>query len=210
MLKSAIAQKKGKALRLFLRRLIGIVFLLLLVGGCAKKPAPPPPPSPMTVDYLLAHMQVKDHPAFSQTTIEPLPLVQHLRFHDANATLTAALIAQIDTASRNGSHPCTPVNYLLLFTLKATAWGAFDTAIDTLGNRLRITPYSSNIRQGIFYDNFYLTLSRDWLEKAAKENVEILLVNKKHELGFTLPTVYPEALKRYIDLYLSLKDSECQ
>lgn len=164
----------------------------------------------MTVDYLLEHMQVREQPGLDLTTVTPLPLIRRLRFHDGNATLTLRLIARVDTADHNTTPPCTPIDYQILFSLEAPGWGAFDAVYDTLGNRLPVRPYRSNIRRGVFYDNFYVTLPNTWLEKAGRDNTELLLVNRSHELGITVPSVYPEALRRYLDLYLSLHDPECK
>ncbi len=180
------------------------------MAGCAGKPAPPPPPSPMTADYLLEHMNVKQQPAFHLTTVSPLPLVRRIRFHDGNATLTVRLVAQVDTAERNNTPPCTPIGYQIVFGLKAPVWGEFDAAYDTLGNLLAVKPYRSTIRGGVFYDSFYVNLPKTWLDKAGRDNTELLLVNRSHELGVTVPSVYPEALRRYLDLYLSLHDPECK
>lgn len=195
MVKSSHINEKRHDLPLFCLRLLAIVFFVFLLAGCGKKPVPEPVPSPMTVDYLLAHMVRSPVPGTGEITVQPLPIVNHLVFHDANATLQCLVQAEFPTDAESAASAAT---YQLLFALTASRWGAFDTAIDTLGNRFEVKPYYSGIRSGVYFEYFYVLVSKNWLDAAAENDLELLLLSDAHEIGMLLPRVYPLALKRYL------------
>ena len=175
------------------------ILLIVLVTGCAKKPAPEPVPYPMTEDYLLEHMQVTFKEDKQAVTVVPPSLLSHPRFLDGNATLSTTFDAEITLDSDQEISRIIPPKYLLLFSMRAGAWGGFTSAIDTAGEHHDVTPYTSYIRKGIYYDNFYIVLSRPWLEKAENTETELLILGSKGEISVTIPTVYPRALLHYID-----------
>ena len=173
--------------------------IMLLFAGCAKKPAPEPVPFPMTEAYLLQHMRVKHDPERAAVSVTPPGILSPSRLADRNATLMSTFSATIVLDDRRQASRVVAPEYLLLFSVRAAAWGGFTSALDTLGERHNVVPYTSYIRNGIFYDNFYITLTRSWLETAAGTETGLLILGPKDEISVTIPPVYPRALLHYID-----------
>jgi hypothetical protein len=190
------------------------LFLLLLpimitvwITGCAKKPAPSEPvPVPMTEAYLLKHMQVTFEDDNLSLSIVPRTIHSQPRFMDGNATLSTTFDAEITLDGHGEISQIKPPKYLLLFSMRADAWGGFTSAIDTAGKHHVVVPYTSYIRKGVYYDNFYITLSRPWLETAKNAETELLFLGSKSEMSVTIPAVYPRALLNYIDAGSFLPD----
>lgn len=165
------------------------LLLLLLLAGCAPKPPLPMPPDPMTESYLIEHATRIDEAGSRVLRLEPI--VAHPRFGDGNATLNATLSATL--------RPGAPAEGTLFFGLYASRWGEFATAVDTLGERHRVSAYTSGIRDGRFFEHFYITLPFQWLQNAAESDLALLLIDADDELLFTLPSVYAKALITLID-----------
>jgi len=166
-----------------------LCFVLLLAAGCAPKPRVEPPPEPMTKAYLIDHTVQIDAP---EGRVLRLPTYHYTApFAEGNATLSVTLSATL--------HADRPVEGTLFFTLEAPCWGAFDAAVDTAGGRRDVTPYTSGIRQGRFFERFYVTVDRDWLGAMRAADNSVLLIGKTNEFLFPLPAVYPDALITLID-----------
>jgi len=176
------------------------LFLIVLMSGCATKPQPATPPDEITEAYLLQHMRVTHKEKGQVVNVLPQGIVDHPRFLGGSATLQTTFDAEITlNDERSEVSAFKPPVYLLLFTMSADAWGAFRSAVDTFGKRHAVTPYTSFIRSGVYYENFYIILSRKWLEAAALSETSLLLLGAKGELSVTIPAIYPRALLRYID-----------
>jgi hypothetical protein len=183
------------------------IIIIALVTGCAKKPVPSEPvPDPMTEAYLLKHMRVTFKEDNLAVSIVPPSLLSQPRFLDGNATLSTTFDAKILLDSHREISQIKPPKYLLLFSMRAGAWGGFASAIDTAGKRHDVVPYTSYIRNGVYYENFYITLSRPWLERAKNTETELLFLGSKSEMSVTIPAVYPRALLHYIDAGSFLPD----
>jgi|GEM_PF-5811048 len=172
--------------------------LLFLVAGCGKKPAPEPVPSPMTESYLLKHMRVRENPKTGVRSVFTVPIEVTWRFHDADAFLNGALDAEVPTDVPGGKTKAARPRYLLLFSARAGAWPGFTRAVDTFGHRFRVVPYTSYIREGVFYENFFIVLNEAWMKRAMREDVELLLLGPQTETALTLPKVYPRALVHFL------------
>lgn len=153
----------------------------------------------MTESYLLSHMQVQYDAKQGVVMVKPLSIVSTPRFLDANATLQTSLFAEIPVDSSKSPLEEKPPRYRLFLSMRAVAWGGFTRAIDTLGASHTVQPYTSYIRQGQFFENVSISLTRDWLEAAAGEEAELLIMGPKGEVSVLMPTVYPAALLRYVD-----------
>jgi hypothetical protein len=183
----------------YLLTLLVTAALLSLLGGCAKKPVPEPVPSPMTEAYLLEHMRAVPDPRLGWVSIAPLSVVQRFRFLETNATLVGTLTARVPGSLETPT--CEKTRFLLFFSLRAAAWGGFRYALDIDGNRFEVEPYTSYIRQGIFYDNFFLEVPPEWVHKASQNDADLLLMDHGHDMGFTLPTPYAAALLHYLEKF---------
>lgn len=165
------------------------LFLGLVITGCAPKKSIPLPPDPMTEAYLLDHVtrtESRDAVLFRLP-----PLTQHPVFGDGNSTLHATLSIAYT--------PMGEVKGTLFCTLYASRWGGFKTAVDTLGERHDVISYTSGIREGRFFENFYFTFTRGWLHLAAKNDLALLFISPSDELPLTLPSVYLRALNTLVD-----------
>ena len=176
-----------------------LLFPLLLVAlmtGCAKKPVPEAVPVPMTEEYLLRHTDITLNDAGSAVTITQHSLQQQVRFGEGNATVKTTLIAVADLADENTSD-----RYILFVSMRADRWGEFTSAIDTFGLRHSVTPYTSYIRKGFYYENAFIDLSAGWFEEASREPTTLLLLGPQNEISFPLPPVYPKALLHSLRRY---------
>lgn len=170
------------------------ILLLALLAGCAKKPVPETPPSPMTETWLMAHTKISPTGAEGGATITQPRLAQQVRFGEGNATVYTTLA--VETATKKKSD-----NYLLFFSMRADRWGNFTSAIDTLGLRYTVVPYTSYIRQGVYYENVFITLSGSWFESAGREAGTFLLLGPDSEISIEIPAVYPKALLHSLRRY---------
>ncbi|WP_345973059.1 hypothetical protein [Sulfurimonas diazotrophicus] len=174
------------------------LLIILLVTGCVKKPVPESVPDPMTEAYLLEHMQVS-YPESNLVSIVPPSRLSSPRFLGERAAISTTFTVQLTLDDAGEVTDIIPTRYLLLFSLRATAWGGFKKAIDTAGKQHDVFPYTSQIRDGLYYDNFYISVPREWLEAAAQTEMTLLFLGPKGELTVSIPPVYPKALLHYID-----------
>jgi len=183
-----------------LRTVLWLLPLLFIVlgTGCAKKPLPETVPEPMTEAYLLEHMKVTRQPDGLLNIVPPSRLAS-ATFLGEPAKITTTLTAQVTLDATGEVSQFKPPKFLLLFSLNAVAWGGFTTAVDTDGKHHQVLAYTSYIRNGLYYDNFYIVLPRGWLETAAASETSLLFLGRTGELSATVPPVYPKALLHYID-----------
>lgn len=184
---------------LMIRILFSSLILFVLFTGCAKKPAPEPVPAQMTEAYLLKHMRTDYHAANATVDISTLGIDSTPLFMKKPAKIRTTLSAQITLGDAKEVSTFKPPKYLLLFSMRAAAWGGFTQAIDTLGKHHAVMPYTSYIRKGAFYDNFYIEVSRSWMETASTDDTELLILGPKGEVSVTIPAVYPRALLHFFD-----------
>lgn len=175
------------------------VMLFVLFTGCAEKPAPEPVPKPMTEDYLLAHMHTGYDAANAVVTLSTPSIDSTPLFLKKSAEMRTTLSTKITLNDSEKVSTFKPPKYLLLFSMRANAWGGFTRAIDTFGEHHTVTPYTSYIRKGAFYDNFYIEVSRSWIEAASTDDAELLMLGSKGEVSVTIPAVYPRALLHFFD-----------
>ena len=186
--------------------ILPLVFLAML-AGCAKKPVPELPPSPMTEAWLLAHTKISANAAGNTVTITQPALVQQTPYGEGNATVHTTLAVETSAETGNDLERENSDSYLLLFSMRADRWGNFTSAVDTLGQRHSVTPYTSYIRQGLYYENAFIALSKTWLESASGENSTLLLLGPDSEVSIILPPVYPRALLHSLRRYHDSNDS---
>ncbi len=179
--------------------IILILFPLIWMSGCTKKPQPEPLPDPMTEAYLLAHTQRSVSKDGSVVNISLPGLVTQPRFGEMPALLKTTFDTELTLENTQEVSTLKAPKYLLLLSLQADAWGGFRTAVDTVGKRHDVLPYTSYIRSGVYYDNFYLYLTREWLEHAVLSETSLLFLGAKGELSVTIPAVYPRAMLHAVD-----------
>lgn len=180
-----------------IRTLPSVFLLAFFIAGCGKKAVPEPVPDPMTEAYLLKHMRVHYDAQQRHIEIAPPALTRHAPFEEGNMTVQATLSAKVPLSDTNRTRT-DQCRYLLIFSTKAPRWLEYRRTIDTYGNRYALTPFTSQIRQGEYYENVYMELSAEWIEHAARKTSELLLLGQSHETTFKLPIVYPAALRRYL------------
>lgn len=169
------------------------VITVFMTAGCSKPPAPPKPPTPMTQEYLLTHMRIDVDETRSVRTVTPLAVINQAKLCEFNATLSTVLSAEQPLDETNGT-----TNYLLLFSVRSSLWGEFKSMIDSFGNRLSVTPYTSYIRSGVYTENFFVPVSAAWMQQNAQEEVTLLLLGPKCEISTVVPKVYPAALLHFL------------
>jgi hypothetical protein len=173
------------------------LLIIMLGTGCAKKPLPETVPDPMTEAYLLEHIEVS-YPEENLVSIVLPSRISSPRYLGERAGLSTTFNAQLTLDDRDEITDIIPPRYLLLFSLKATEWGGFNTAVDTAGKQHDVFAYTSYIRDGVYYDNYYISVPRSWLETAAQKETTLLFLGPKGELTVTIPPVYPRTLLKYI------------
>ncbi|MHC3993797.1 hypothetical protein ACXWTF_03155 [Thiomicrolovo sp. ZZH C-3] len=152
----------------------------------------------MTEAYLLEHMEVS-YPESNLVSIVPPSRLSSPRFLGEVAAISTTFTVQLTLDDAGEVTDIIPARYLLLFSLRAKAWGGFKSAVDTAGQQHNVFPYTSHIRNGLYYDNFYISVPRSWLESAAQTETALLFLGPKGELTVSIPPVYPKALLHYID-----------
>jgi hypothetical protein len=182
-------------------RLFFSAVLLAILAGCAKKPVPEVPPSPMTEAWLLAHTKTTPNVEGPGVTIIQPALLQHSYFAEGNATVSTTLAVETAIKERHRPADGSTDRYLLIFSMRADRWGNFKTAVDTEGVYHAVTPYTSNIRRGVYYENVFIRLSKGWLETASREKSTLLLLGTDSEISISLPPVYPKALLHSLRIY---------
>jgi len=182
------------------RLFFSAVFLALL-AGCAKKPVPEIPPSPMTEAWLLAHTKIAEDATGRGVTITQPALMQHARFGEGNATVYTTLAVETSVGNPDSPEPAEKDRYLLFFSMHGDRWGNFTSAVDTLGHRHPVTPYTSYIRGGVYFENVFIRLSRSWFESASRESSTLLLLGPDSEISIGLPPVYSKALLHSLRIY---------
>ena len=168
--------------------------ILIIMSGCAKKPVPETPPSPMTESWLMQHTKIVPNTAGNSMTITQPSFIQETRFGEGNATVHLTLAVDTHRKDDNRTDKRQEDSYLLLFSMRADRWGNFTSAIDTFGRRHSVKPYTSYIRQGLYYENLFIAIDRAWMESAASEKSTFLLLGPDSEITVVLPPVYPSAL----------------
>jgi hypothetical protein len=53
--------------------------------------------------------------------------------------------------------------------------------------------------RNISSNTFFISVPREWLETAARDEAELLIMGSKGEVPVRIPSVYPAALLRYVD-----------
>lgn len=177
------------------------VLLLALLAGCAKKPAPEAPPSPMTETWLMAHTKISADATGERVTIIQPALMQQVRYGDQNATVYTTLTVETAAGDHNGSEQTATERYALVFSMRTGRWGDFTSALDTFGSRHAVTPYTSYIREGVYYENVYVDLSEAWCASASRETSTLLLLGPDSEISIGVPAVYPKALLHSLRRY---------
>lgn len=175
-------------------RLMLLFGLIFWFAGCApKQPEPDTAPSPMTEEYLRTHMSIVHLPHLQRTQIETPPIRMSTVFAEANATLVIRPAIEVyDPPS------VLKPKFHVIVSIIGYAWGEFDEAIDLQGKRWSVQPFTSSIRDGIYYETFTIPLEREWFAHFATGDPTLLLLGER-ELTVTIPAVYLQALSACFD-----------
>ena len=180
--------------------LLFIMFIFL--QACSQKHLEPLPPQTeppeITTAYLLEHRIISYAPQFHEKILSTLPYEmenfgERYRFH---------LIARVpDTSASN------PVkkHYYLWLVRYADSWRNFTAAYSSALGELKIEPHYSNIRQGVFYEEYTIDFTLQQLKKLQKQGLSLTLLNNAHvHSEIFLP---PEYLQAFLEL---IKEQEEQ
>jgi hypothetical protein len=177
------------------------ITLIVLMTGCAKKPHPEQEPSPMTEAFLMKHTTIKYDEAKNIVTFRQYRLRQQSQYTEHNATVNTFLIANIPATLPKHDDVWDGEQFLIFFSVKDTKWGGFNAATDTVNGRRAVYPFTSNIRDGAYYENDYIYVNRSWLEQASKKMTTILLLGSDSDISINIPPVYPKALLHSLKAY---------
>lgn len=174
---------------------------MVLIAGCAKKPGPEKEPVPMTEAFLMKHTTIRHDEAKGIVTFRQHRLQQQSHYTEHSATVSTFLIANIPATLPKDDDVWDGEQFLIFFSVKDTKWGGFNAASDTVTGRRAVYPFTSNIRNGVYYENDYMYVSRSWLEQASKKETTILLLGSDSDISINLPPVYPRALLHSLKAY---------
>ena len=180
--------------------LLFIMFISL--QACSQKHLEPLPPQTeppeITTAYLLEHRIISYAPQLHEKILSTLPyemenFEERYRFH---------LIARLPDTS--ASDPA-ETHYYLWLVRYADNWRDFTAAYSNTLGVLKIEPHYSNIRQGVFYEEYTVDFTLEQLKRLQTQGLSLTLFNNARlRSEIFLP---PEYLQAFLQL---LKEQENQ
>ncbi len=175
------------------------LLIVFFISGCTKQPAITAVPNPMTMEYLLKHMKTTYDSSQTVRTVFPPPIYASSKLCGNNAKSSLIVSAQQGLSADNEGNVTKNTEFLLLFTIESHQWNNFEYAIDSDGDHHRLFPYTSYIRQGNYFENYYLQADRAWIERCTREDTSLLLIGKTCEILIDIDHLYPAALLHYLN-----------
>jgi len=175
-----------------------LIFTIFLLQACADKELMLPPPAEpvklpkITTEYLLKNRIISYAPQFHEKILTTLPyeienFEEHYRFH---------LVARVPDAE--APRDLQPKFYLWLVRY-ADNWRDFVAVYAENRTPLLIKPHYSNIRQGVFYEEYTIDLSLEQLKSVREKGLSLTLINAAHiRSEIFLPPEYIQAFLEII------------
>jgi len=184
-----------------MQRLIMIVITFILFNGCSQPVAAPLPhvdkklPT-ITAHYLFEHRIVSHNPLLQTEYIATLPY--EIRTFDESYRLY--LVANFKTAHQSLKTTIKEPSYYLRVERNAKNWRDFTQVYSPSLTSLVLESHDSHIRQGQFYKNYTIALSKKQLLASRKRGFRVTLTNRhKDQSLLALPKTYVEAFLMMID-----------
>ena len=173
-----------------------LLFLtIIFVQACSQKHLQPLPEQTalpeITTAYLLKHRIISYAPQFHEKVLSTLPY----EVENFEEKYLFYLIARLPDPSA----PKTLKKHYYLWLLRyGDSWRNYNAVYSNTLGELKIEPHYSNIREGVFYEEYTIDFTLKQLQELRKKGLDLTLSNNAHiRSEIFLP---PEYLQAFLEM----------